>query len=101
MPVVAYLSDHKAETLDSVVRAWRASSPRRTDTAKVQFLLGRRQRRHRGGDQHRGRARPTARCCCYVYAAVIVLCFLTFRSWRAVRGGRDPAGRSPRSCARR
>ena len=29
-------------------------------------------------------ARPGRRCCCWSTLAVIVLCFITFRSWRAV-----------------
>ena len=53
MPVIAYLSDHKAETLDRVVAGARAHSPTRTARRRAPVPAGRRQRRHRGGHQHR------------------------------------------------
>ena len=62
MPVIAYLADHKAETLDRVVDAAadvRADARRQGSRVPAR----RRQRRHRGGDQHRRASRRTARCC--------------------------------------
>ncbi len=82
MPVIAYLSDHKAETLDGVV------------AAAEQFALA-----HNGADRQfllaAGNAGIEAATnivvreanrsmLLYVYAAVILLCFIVFRSWRAV-----------------
>ena len=84
MPVIAYLSDHRAETLDRVVAGQRRASPTRTARRRAPVPARRRQRRHRGRDQHRRPARPGLQMLLLVYAAVIVLCFITFRSWRAV-----------------
>ena len=52
MPVIAYLSDHRAETLDRVVAA-SAAVRRRAQHRRAPVPAGRRQRRHRGRDQHR------------------------------------------------
>jgi len=82
MPVIAYLSDHKAETLDRVVRTASAfatehSTPERT------FLLA-------AGTAGIEAAtnivvkKAWIEMLIYVYVAVILLCFVTFRSWRAV-----------------
>ena len=62
MPVIAYLADHKAETLDRVVDA-AAAFARTHDDKDREVPARRRQRRHRGGDQHRRARRRTARCC--------------------------------------
>ena len=82
MPVIAYLADHKADTLDRVTAAAAA------------FAAA-----HSGPDRHFLLAAGSAgieaatnivvreanhRMLFYVYGAVIVLCFVTFRSWRAV-----------------
>jgi predicted RND superfamily exporter protein len=82
MPVIAYLSDHKAETLQRVM------------DAASQFAS-----EHSGPDRAFLLAAGTAgieaatnivveeanwAMFWYVYAAVIVLCFVAFRSWRAV-----------------
>lgn len=82
MPVIAYLSDHRAATLDRVVQA------------SSEFAAA------HGGEQHRfllaaGSAGIEAatnivvrqawtQMLWLVYAAVVLLCFITFRSWRAV-----------------
>jgi len=82
MPVIAYLSDHRAETLDRVVAtasrfAEEHSSPER------QFLLA------AGSAGIEAATNIVVRdanrtMLFYVYGAVIILCFITFRSWRAV-----------------
>ena len=83
MPVIAYLSDHKAETLDRVV------------AAAARLRQGARRPDRRSSCWRpaapASRRRPTSWCeqanrtmLLYVYAAVIALCFITFRSWRAV-----------------
>jgi len=82
MPVIAYLSDHRAATLDRVVQA------------SSEFAAA------HGSEQHRfllaaGSAGIEAatnivvkqawtQMLWLVYAAVVLLCFITFRSWRAV-----------------
>jgi hypothetical protein len=82
MPVIAYLSDHKAETLDRVVAAVEAFA-REHDTKDRQFLLA------AGSAGIEAATNVVVRkawleMLLYVYLAVIVLCFITFRSWRAV-----------------
>ncbi|MDD5295726.1 MAG: MMPL family transporter [Rhodocyclaceae bacterium] len=82
MPVIAYLADHRAETLDRVVAAagqfaGSHGSPER------QFLLA------AGSAGIEAATNIVVReanrtMLFYVYGAVIVLCFVTFRSWRAV-----------------
>jgi predicted RND superfamily exporter protein len=82
MPVVAYLTDHKAETLERVVKVAEEFS-RDHSSADRQFLLA-------AGNAGIEAAtnivvRETNRTMLlYVYGAVILLCFITFRSWRAV-----------------
>jgi predicted RND superfamily exporter protein len=82
MPVIAYLSDHKAQTLERVTQVASAfaaghSAPER------QFLLA-------AGSAGIEAAtnivvkEANHKMLLYVYAAVILLCFITFRSWRAV-----------------
>ena len=82
MPVIAYLVDHKATTLDRIVKV--ADEFARThSTQERQFLLA-------AGSAGIEAAtnivvRQASRTMLlYVYGAVIVLCFITFRSWRAV-----------------
>jgi predicted RND superfamily exporter protein len=82
MPVVAYLSDHKAATLERVVRV-AADFARAHDTPQRQFLLA------AGSAGIEAATNIVVReanhtMLLYVYGAVIVLCFITFRSWRAV-----------------
>ncbi|MRR17351.1 MAG: RND family transporter [Deltaproteobacteria bacterium] len=81
-PIVAFLSDHKAETLDRVVKVAEDFSKKHSDGEK-QFLLA---AGNSGIDaatnivvRHASRVMML-----YVYAAVILLCFITFRNWRAV-----------------
>jgi uncharacterized protein len=82
MPVIAYLADHKAETLNGVVRAVEAFAAEHNDKDR-QFLLA-------AGSAGIEAAtnivveKANRTMLLYVYAAVIVLCFITFRSWRAV-----------------
>nr|WP_180204800.1 MMPL family transporter [Pseudomonas sp. SbOxS1]NYU04794.1 RND family transporter [Pseudomonas sp. SbOxS1] len=82
MPVVAYLTDHKAQTLDQVVQAAQAFATAHS-TPDRQFLLA-------AGSAGIEAAtnivvkKANLTMLMYVYAAVIVLCFITFRSWRAV-----------------
>jgi predicted RND superfamily exporter protein len=82
MPVIAYLSDHKAATLEGVVRAAEAFAKQHNQPDR-QFLLA-------AGSAGIEAAtnivvhEANRRMLLYVYAAVIVLCFITFRSWRAV-----------------
>jgi predicted RND superfamily exporter protein len=82
MPVIAYLADHKAETLDRVVRAAAEFSDRHSDPDRA-FLLA------AGSAGIEAATNIVVRkawveMLVYVYLAVIVLCFITFRSWRAV-----------------
>jgi predicted RND superfamily exporter protein len=82
MPVIAYLSDHKAETLARVSAA-AAEFAALHDAPDRRFLLA-------AGNAGIEAATNVAveqanhRMLLYVYAAVIVLCIVTFRSWRAV-----------------
>jgi predicted RND superfamily exporter protein len=82
MPVIAYLSDHKAETLDRVVKAADEFSQQHS-TGDRQFLLA-------AGTAGIEAAtnivvkKAQKSMLLYVYSAVILLCFITFRNWRAV-----------------
>jgi len=82
MPVIAYLKDHKAETLTQVVQAAEEFAKANSDES-TQFLLA------AGSSGIEAATNIVVRqanrtMLLYVYLAVIVLCFLTFRSWRAV-----------------
>jgi len=82
MPVIAYLSDHKAETLNQVVKT--AEDFARAHNSKdVEFLLA---AGSAGIEAATNLVVEDANrtMLAYVYAAVILLCFITFRSWRAV-----------------
>lgn len=82
MPVIAYLTDHKAETLNQVVKVAAAFAEKHNDGDR-QFLLA-------AGSAGIEAAtnivveQANRTMLLYVYLAVIVLCFITFRSWRAV-----------------
>jgi predicted RND superfamily exporter protein len=82
MPVVAYLTDHKAETLNRVVKV-ADEFARNHSTKDRQILLA-------AGNAGIEAAtnvvveQSNRTMLLYVYAAVIVLCFITFRNWRAV-----------------
>jgi predicted RND superfamily exporter protein len=82
MPVIAYLSDHRADTLDRVVAA-AAQFSAEHGAPDVQFLLA------AGSAGIEAATNIVVRkawleMLAYVYLAVIALCFITFRSWRAV-----------------
>ena len=82
MPVIAYLSDHRAETLDRVVKASEEFAADHS-TPERKFLLA------AGSAGIEAATNIVVRkawiqMLILVYAAVIVLCFITFRSWRAV-----------------
>ncbi|MDY7533072.1 MMPL family transporter [Pseudomonas sp. Bout1] len=81
-PIIAFLSDHKAETLTRVVTAVEAFA-KAHNTDERQFLLA---AGTSGIDAATNIAVEHANrtMLLYVYAAVILLCFITFRSWRAV-----------------
>jgi predicted RND superfamily exporter protein len=80
--VIAYLTDHKAETLSKVVEAVEDFS-RTHNNGQLQFLLG-------AGSAGIEAAtnitveKANTNMLYLVYGAVIVLCMVTFRSWRAV-----------------
>jgi len=82
MPVIAYLADHKAQTLERVVAASQAFA-REHGTVDRGFLLA---AGNAGIEAATNIAVKEANraMLLYVYAAVIVLCFITFRSWAAV-----------------
>jgi predicted RND superfamily exporter protein len=82
IPVVAYLSDHEAATLAGVVTAASRFAAVH-DTTDRQFLLA-------AGNSGIEAAtnivveQSNARILMCVYGAIIVLCLIAFRSWRAV-----------------
>jgi predicted RND superfamily exporter protein len=82
MPVIAYLSDHRAETLDRVVKA-------SSSFADAHSIDGRRFKLAAGSAGIEAATnivvkKAWTQMLLLVYGAVIVLCFITFRSWRAV-----------------
>ena len=82
MPVIAYLADHKAETLDRIVQVADDFARDHSDKDRT-FLLA------AGSAGIEAATNIVVRkawleMLLYVYLAVIVLCFITFRSWRAV-----------------
>lgn len=81
-PVIAYLSDHKAATLSRVMAAAVAFASAHSD-ADHQFLMV---AGSAGIDAVTNVvvARANRTMLFMVYAAVILLCLITFRSWRAV-----------------
>jgi predicted RND superfamily exporter protein len=82
MPVIAYLKDHRAETLDGVVRA-SAAFAEAHGTPDRRFMLAAGSAGIEAATNIVVRKAWT-QMLVLVYAAVIVLCFVTFRSWRAV-----------------
>ncbi len=82
MPVIAYLADHRAETLDRVVAAADAfAAAHSTDDRRFLLAAG-----SAGIDAATNIVvrKAWVQMLLLVYAAVIVLAFITFRSWRAV-----------------
>jgi len=80
--VIAYLKDHKAETLEAVVARTEAFADEHSTDA-YQFLLA------AGNAGIEAATNITVEAAnrtmlLMVYAAVTALCFITFRSWRAV-----------------
>src|SRR5262245_28960727 len=82
MPVIAYLSDHRAATLERVVDAG-ARFAAEHSTPERQFLLAAGSAGIEAATNNVVR-KAWREMLAYVYLAVIVLCFVTFRSWRAV-----------------
>lgn len=82
MPVIFYLSDHKAKTLEQVVKTAAGFSQEHSDK-DCQFLLA-------AGSAGIEAAtnivvkEANRSMLLYVYSAVILLCLITFRNWRAV-----------------
>jgi predicted RND superfamily exporter protein len=81
-PVIAYLTDHKAETLAQTVEAVERFAAAH-DSDQIQFLLA-------AGSAGIEAAtnitveKANREMLLLVYASVIALCFITFRNWRAV-----------------
>jgi len=81
MPVIAYLKDHKAETLDAVVAiADRFARDNSTDDRQFLLAAGSAGIEAATNIVVRGANRTML---LYVYAAVTLFCLITFRSWRA------------------
>ncbi|MFY9327517.1 MAG: MMPL family transporter [Georgfuchsia sp.] len=82
MPVLAYLSDHRAETLERVVKVASVFAAEHNN-ADRQFLLA---AGNSGIDAATNEVVKSSNrtMLLYVYGAVILLCAITFRSWRAV-----------------
>jgi len=81
-PVVASLADHKAETLDRVVREVEGFA-REHDAPEHRFLLA------AGSAGLEAATNVVVRqagwtVALWTYFSILLLCFLTFRSWRAV-----------------
>ncbi|MES2257988.1 MAG: MMPL family transporter [Pseudomonadota bacterium] len=82
VPIYVYLKDHKADTLTGVVNAAEAFKAA-NETADVKFLLA------AGSAGIEAATNIVVKRAWYemlalVYAAVVVLCYVTFRSWAAV-----------------
>jgi predicted RND superfamily exporter protein len=80
-PVVAYLTDHKADTLERVTAAASSFADAHSN-ADIQFLLA------AGSSGIEAATNMTVRAShftmtLYVYMAVLLLSFIAFRSWRA------------------
>lgn len=81
-PILVYLKDHKARTLSRVVRV-SENFARHNDTKHTKFLLA----AGTAGIQAATNiavGKANLEMLGLVYAAVILLCFITFRSWRGV-----------------
>jgi uncharacterized protein len=84
MPLIAYLADHKAATLSAalgVIERFNAENP--TDATKLEVLPA----AGAAGIEAATNIvveHASNTMLLYVYTAVIALCFVTFRSWRAV-----------------
>jgi predicted RND superfamily exporter protein len=81
-PLIAYLTDHKADTLSRVVESVEAFG-REHGTAERKFQLAAGSAGIEAATNIVVRD-ANRRMLVLLYAAVVVLCFITFRSWRAV-----------------
>jgi len=81
-PLIAYLADHKADTLARVVAAVEAFD-REHGSPERQFQLAAGSAGVEAATNIVVRE-ANRRMLVLLYAAVVVLCFITFRSWRAV-----------------
>ena len=81
-PIIAYLKDHKAATLQSVVEVVEAFAAENNNEHR-QFLLA---AGNAGVESATNQtvAKANYQMLILVYSAVILLCGITFRSWRAV-----------------
>ncbi|MCU1717661.1 efflux RND transporter permease subunit [Pseudomonas sp. 5P_3.1_Bac2] len=81
-PVVAYLADHRAETLNRVVKAVEAFAAEH-DNDKRRFLLA---AGPAGIEAATNQvvASATLTVLLLLYGSVVILCLIAFRSWRAV-----------------
>jgi predicted RND superfamily exporter protein len=82
MPVIAYLADHKAETLDRVVQVAEGFALQH-DGSDRSFLLAAGSAGIEAGTNIVVRE-ASHTMLFYIYGAVILLCFVAFRNWRAV-----------------
>ena len=99
-PLIAYLADHKADTLTPRGRRRRGLRREHGDPGASSSSSP--------PDRPASRRPPTSSCSeanrrmlVLLYAAVVVLCFITFRSWRAVDRGAGAAAHHLGRCARR
>lgn len=82
LTLYVYLADHKAETLQRVVDTV-STYAKEHDTAEVKFLLA----AGNGGIEAATNSvvkETNSKMLYAVYAAVVLLCLISFRSWRAV-----------------
>ncbi len=83
MPILVFLEDHKAETIESVIAAVKAYAiENNSEDPKVKFNLA------SGNVGVMGATNEVVSAAqfpilIYVFAAVIILCLLAFRSWKA------------------
>lgn len=81
MPVIAYLKDHKAATLEQVSQV-AADFARQYSTDQVQFLLAAGSAGIEAATNQVVRSANSAMLI-YVYLGVAIFCLISFRSWRA------------------
>lgn len=82
MPIIAYLADHRAATLERVVKAAEEFIRNHNVPDRIFMLAA-------GSSGIEAATNVVVResnrtMLLYVYGVVIILCFITFRSWRAV-----------------
>lgn len=81
-PMIAYLKDHKADTLTAVTKVVESFAAAH-DTSETKFLLAAGSAGIEAATNNVVQ-KANYRVLGLLYAAVAVLCFITFRSWRAV-----------------